>query len=79
MIKIERNQPTGTDGSDMAFGSRGDVQPFLALAAALRERGHNVTLAAPSDFEAQINAYHIPAWRGNSSKATTARVTAFSP
>jgi sterol 3beta-glucosyltransferase len=44
----------------MAFGSRGDIQPFLALAIALRERGHTVTLAAPSDFEAQINTYHIP-------------------
>ncbi len=44
----------------MAFGSRGDVQPFLALAVALRERGHNVRLAAPSDFEAQIKAYSIP-------------------
>ena len=44
----------------MAFGTRGDVQPFLALAIALRERGHNVTLAAPSDFEAQVNAYSIP-------------------
>ena len=44
----------------MAFGSRGDVQPFLALAVALRERGHHVTLAAPSDFETLINAYTIP-------------------
>jgi sterol 3beta-glucosyltransferase len=44
----------------MSFGSRGDIQPFLALAVALRERGHHVTLAAPSDFEAQVNAYNIP-------------------
>jgi sterol 3beta-glucosyltransferase len=44
----------------MAFGSRGDVQPFLALAVALRERRHSVTLAAPSDFEAQVSAYRIP-------------------
>lgn len=44
----------------MAFGSRGDVQPFLALALALRGRGHTVTLAAPVDFEAQIGAYAIP-------------------
>lgn len=43
----------------MAFGSRGDIQPFLALAVALRERGHDVTLAAPGDFEAQINAYGV--------------------
>src|SRR5215475_527269 len=44
----------------MAFGSRGDVQPFLALAVALRQRGHHVTLAAPNDFEAHITAYDIP-------------------
>lgn len=44
----------------MTFGSRGDVQPFLALAIALRERGHSVTLAALQDFETQIRAYQIP-------------------
>lgn len=44
----------------MTYGSRGDAQPFLSLAIALRERGHNVMLAAPEDFEAQINAYNIP-------------------
>jgi sterol 3beta-glucosyltransferase len=44
----------------MSFGSRGDIQPFLALAIALRERGHGVTFAALQDFEAQIGAYQIP-------------------
>ena len=44
----------------ITFGSRGDVQPFLALAVALRERGHSVTLAALDDFETQIRAYQIP-------------------
>src|SRR5215468_8506476 len=43
----------------IGFGSRGDVQPFLALALALHERGHKVTLIAPNDFEAQIIAYGI--------------------
>lgn len=33
------------------FGTRGDVQPMLALAVALRERGHAVTVCAPPDFE----------------------------
>src|SRR5262245_10475499 len=69
----------------MAFGSRGDVQPFLALAVALRDRGHKVMLAASNDFEAQINAYGIPYIRiptnilevsqKNSSKQATRRVT----
>src|SRR5690348_10053453 len=43
----------------MGYGSRGDVQPFLGLAVALRQRGHQVMLAAPGDFEAQIKAYDI--------------------
>ena len=33
-----------------AQGTRGDVQPYLALALALKARGHGVTLAAPDDF-----------------------------
>jgi sterol 3beta-glucosyltransferase len=43
----------------IGFGSRGDVQPFLALALALREHGHTVTLTAPNDCETQITAYGI--------------------
>ncbi|WP_033438623.1 glycosyltransferase [Saccharothrix sp. NRRL B-16314] len=34
-----------------AWGSRGDVQPYLALARALNEAGHESTLAAPAPFE----------------------------
>jgi UDP:flavonoid glycosyltransferase YjiC (YdhE family) len=30
----------------LALGSRGDVQPFVALAAALRARGHRIRIAA---------------------------------
>jgi sterol 3beta-glucosyltransferase len=43
----------------IGFGSRGDVQPFLALALALRERGHSVTLAAPHDFATLVTAYEV--------------------
>ena len=38
-------------------GSRGDVQPILALAIALREAGHEVLLAAPPDFAAWVESY----------------------
>jgi vancomycin aglycone glucosyltransferase len=31
-------------------GSRGDVQPMIALARTLMERGHMITIAAPPDF-----------------------------
>ena len=32
------------------FGTRGDVQPYAALAGALKSRGHDVTLAVPEGF-----------------------------
>lgn len=43
----------------LALGSRGDVQPFLALAVGLREAGHHVTLAAPHTYRAWIEEYGI--------------------
>lgn len=36
------------------FGSRGDVQPMLALGQALAMRGHAVTVCAPPDFSGWI-------------------------
>lgn len=38
----------------LALGSRGDVQPFVALAAALRARGHRIRIAAPQDYATLI-------------------------
>lgn len=35
----------------MAFGSHGDVLPFLAIGAELRRRNYRVTLAAPAPFQ----------------------------
>lgn len=37
-----------------AIGSRGDVQPIVALAAALRDRGDDVRLCVPPDFREWI-------------------------
>ena len=34
----------------LAYGSRGDVQPFVALSRGLQGNGHRVTLAAPHRF-----------------------------
>ncbi|PXY36309.1 glycosyltransferase [Prauserella flavalba] len=49
----------------VVVGSRGDVQPFLALGAALRARGHQVRLATHGDFrdlaaEAGLEFYPVP-------------------
>jgi sterol 3beta-glucosyltransferase len=34
----------------MSFGTRGDIQPYAALAGGLAPAGHDVTLAVPEGF-----------------------------
>lgn len=41
------------------LGTRGDVQPFIALACALKAKGHEVQLGAPSQFAALAAARNI--------------------
>jgi sterol 3beta-glucosyltransferase len=41
------------------YGSRGDVQPYIALALGLTEAGHTVTLAAPQNFKGLVEGYGI--------------------
>lgn len=41
------------------YGTRGDVQPYIALALGLMERGHEVVLAAPSDFQPFVEGFGI--------------------
>ncbi len=43
-------------------GSRGDVQPFIALALALMEKGHEVTLVAPENFREFIEGFGVSYW-----------------
>jgi sterol 3beta-glucosyltransferase len=40
----------------LTYGSRGDVEPFLALGVGLQKAGHAVRLAAPAPFAARIEA-----------------------
>jgi vancomycin aglycone glucosyltransferase len=42
------------------IGSRGDVQPLVALAVALRERGQDVRLCVPPDFREWIEGMGMP-------------------
>lgn len=44
----------------LALGSRGDVQPFVALALALQQRGHTVRIAAPEDYAFLVADYGVP-------------------
>jgi sterol 3beta-glucosyltransferase len=41
------------------YGTRGDVQPYIALALGLMENGHQVTLSAPSDFKDFVEGFGI--------------------
>ena len=42
------------------FGSRGDMQPMLALGLGLRARGHAVTVCGPPDFAAWADELALP-------------------
>ncbi|PIQ26019.1 hypothetical protein COW36_02570 [bacterium (Candidatus Blackallbacteria) CG17_big_fil_post_rev_8_21_14_2_50_48_46] len=41
-------------------GSRGDIQPLLALAVGLQAAGHEIEMISPPDFTAWIQGYGIP-------------------
>jgi UDP:flavonoid glycosyltransferase YjiC (YdhE family) len=41
------------------FGTRGDVQPYAALGAALRVRGHAVTLSTGKGFDELIEGHGL--------------------
>jgi UDP:flavonoid glycosyltransferase YjiC (YdhE family) len=42
------------------YGTRGDVQPYIALALGLIANGHNATLAAPENFKGFVEGFGIP-------------------
>jgi sterol 3beta-glucosyltransferase len=43
----------------LTFGTRGDMQPFVALARELRDRGHVAVLAAPERFRGLAAAHGV--------------------
>jgi UDP:flavonoid glycosyltransferase YjiC (YdhE family) len=43
-------------------GSRGDVQPYLALGVGLKQAGHVVRLVTHQNFEEYVNSYGIEFW-----------------
>jgi sterol 3beta-glucosyltransferase len=44
----------------LCYGSRGDVQPFLALAVALQKAGHEPLLTAPAFFSGTAAKHKVP-------------------
>jgi len=45
--------------SILTYGSRGDLQPYLALAVGLQKADHAVTLAGPQRFESFVASYNV--------------------
>lgn len=43
----------------LTIGSRGDVQPYVALAKGLMKEGHHVTIATHLEFQAWVEGYGI--------------------
>jgi len=41
------------------YGTRGDVQPYIALALGLMDKGHQVAIAAPENFAAFVEGFGI--------------------
>ena len=43
----------------LTSGTRGDVQPYVALGKALQTRGHDVLLACPDNFAAWVEGHGL--------------------
>lgn len=43
----------------LTLGTRGDIQPFIALGIGLQKRGHQVTICTSRNFEEVIHAYGL--------------------
>ena len=41
------------------YGTRGDLQPYIAIALGLRKRGNEVMIAAAADFRQLVEGYGI--------------------
>ena len=59
----------------IALGSRGDVQPYIALGRGLKKAGHAIRLIATQDFETLVKSHGLEFWpiRGNSQESIEGR------
>jgi len=46
----------------IAPGSRGDVQPYIALGKGLQNAGHYIRLVSHSNFESLVTSYGLEFW-----------------
>lgn len=53
------NHPSRLNIGIFTYGTRGDVQPYIALALGLMQNGHQVTIAAPENFKELVEGYGI--------------------
>ncbi|WMT88576.1 glycosyltransferase [Pelagibacterium sp. 26DY04] len=44
------------------LGTQGDIQPYVALARAMKAQGYSVVLGATDDFEPMISSYGLEFW-----------------
>jgi sterol 3beta-glucosyltransferase len=42
------------------YGTRGDLQPYVALALGLMDKGHHVTISATEDFKEFVEGFGVP-------------------
>lgn len=56
---LSQKKSTDMQITIIAGGSRGDVQPYVALGKGLRESGHTVRVLAPQDYQGLITAYGL--------------------
>ena len=43
----------------IVMGSRGDVQPFVALSIGLMKRGHDVSIIGPENFKVFVEGFGV--------------------
>ncbi|KAI5966737.1 ATG26 [Candida pseudojiufengensis] len=58
-FKTEMKPSTSYRITLLTIGSRGDVQPYIALGLGLQKEGHKVTIATHSEFKDWIEKYHF--------------------
>jgi len=65
----------------LTIGTRGDVQPYVALGTGLKSAGHSVTIATLAEFKSLVEQHGLQhaSLRGDFLKAAGAAVAGGSP